>query len=178
MSYSESFDNTLIEYISSIPNREGAGKTEGDTLYERHPLKRVIDEMPGGFFIYRADESEEIIYANKALFRIFGCETEDEFRALTGNSFKGIVYSEDYQAVEESIKEQILQSQYDLDYVEYRIVNKNGEIRWIEDYGHYIYSKEAGGLFYVFAGDATEKRQRQREVLRTINQEHLRRLAM
>lgn len=175
MNHSESFDNTLIEYILSIPDGEG---TEEDALYEKHPLKRIIDEMPGGFFIYRADESEEIIYANKALLRIFECETEGEFRALTGNSFKGIVYSEDYQAVEESIKEQILHSQYDLDYVEYRIVTKSGAVRWIEDYGHYMYSKEAGGLFYVFAGDATEKRQRQREAFRTINREHLRRLAM
>lgn len=178
MSHEESFDDTLIEYILSMPEETGAGGTESDILYEKYPLKRIIDEMPGGFFIYRADEGEEIIYANKALFRIFGCETEKEFRALTGNSFKGIVYPADYQAVEESIKEQIMRSQYNLDYVEYRIVDKNGDVRWIEDYGHYMRSKEAGGLFYVFAGDATEKKLRQREVLRTINQEHLRRLAM
>lgn len=178
MSHAESFDDTLIEYILSMPEETGAGGTESDILYEKYPLKRIIDEMPGGFFIYRADEGEEIIYANKALFRIFGCETEKEFRALTGSSFKGIVYPADYQAVEESIKEQIMRSQYNLDYVEYRIVDKNGDVRWIEDYGHYMRSKEAGGLFYVFAGDATEKKLRQREVLRTINQEHLRRLAM
>lgn len=178
MSHAESFDDTLIEYILSMPEETGAGGAESDILYEKYPLKRIIDEMPGGFFIYRADEGEEIIYANKALFRIFGCETEKEFRALTGNSFKGIVYPADYQAVEESIKEQIMRSQYNLDYVEYRIVDKNGDVRWIEDYGHYMRSKEAGGLFYVFAGDATEKKLRQREVLRTINQEHLRRLAM
>lgn len=178
MSHAESFDDTLIEYILSIPEETGAGGTEEDILYEKYPLKRIIDEMPGGFFIYRADESEEIIYANKAMFRIFGCETEKEFRALTGNSFKGIVYQADYQAVEESIKEQIMRSQYDLDYVEYRIVDKNGDVRWIEDYGHYMHSKETGGLFYVFAGDATEKKLRQREAFRTINQEHLRRLAM
>ena len=28
-------------------------------------LKAFVDGMPGGFFIYRADETEEIIYANK-----------------------------------------------------------------------------------------------------------------
>ncbi|MDE5801923.1 MAG: response regulator [Lachnospiraceae bacterium] len=178
MSHAGSFDNALIEYILSIPDEAGACGTKEDAIYEKYPFKRIIDEMPGGFFIYRADESEEIIYANKALFRIFGCGTEEEFRALTGSSFKGMVYPEDYQAVERSIKEQVIHSRYDLDYVEYRVTDKNGEIRWLEDYGHYMRSKGAGGLFYVFVGDVTKKKRRQQEVFQTLSQEHLRRLAM
>ena len=83
MSHAGSFDNALIEHILSIPDEAGESGTKEDAIYEKYPFKRIIDEMPGGFFIYRADESEEIIYANKALFRIFGCETEEEFRALT-----------------------------------------------------------------------------------------------
>lgn len=35
------------------------------------------EQIPGGFFIYRADESEKILYVNNATLRIFGCETED-----------------------------------------------------------------------------------------------------
>ena len=92
-------------------------------------LKKIMDEMPGGFFIYHAEGNEEIIYANKALLRIFGCSTIEEFRALTGNSFRGIVHPDDYERVEESIRIQIEDSQYDLDYVEYRIIRKDGEIR-------------------------------------------------
>lgn len=178
MSHAGSFDNALIEHILSIPDEAGESGTKEDAIYEKYPFKRIIDEMPGGFFIYRADESEEIIYANKALFRIFGCETEEEFRALTGSSFKGMVYPEDYQAVERSIKEQVIHSRYDLDYVEYRVTDKKGEIRWIEDYGHYMRSKGAGGLFYVFVGDATKKKRHQQEVFQTLSQENLQRLAM
>ncbi len=172
------FDNALIEHILSIPDEAGECGTKEDAIYEKYPFKRIIDEMPGGFFIYRADESEEIIYANKALFRIFGCETEEEFKALTGSSFKGMVYPEDYQSVERSIKEQVIHSRYDLDYVEYRVTDKKGEIRWIEDYGHYMRSKGAGGLFYVFVGDATKKKRHQQEVFQTLSQENLQRLAM
>ncbi|MDE5897428.1 MAG: PAS domain-containing protein, partial [Clostridia bacterium] len=40
--------------------------------------------------------------------------------------------------------------------VEYRIVGKDGEIRWVEDHGHFVHSK-AGDIFYVFISDATEK---------------------
>lgn len=120
-----------------------------------------MNEMPGGFFIYRADQTEQIVYANKAVLRIFQCDNMKEFQSLTGNSFKGVVYSEDLDAVEESIKEQISASKYDLDYVEYRILCKDGSIRWIEDYGHFIHSETVGDFFYVFIGDATEKRNRQ-----------------
>lgn len=126
-------------------------------------IKKFMDEIPGGFFIYYADGDEEILYANKAVIRLFGCNTLKEFRELTGNTFKGMVHPEDLDSVEASIQEQIRQSQYDLDYVEYRIIQKNGEIRWVEDYGHFIQSDFIGGIFYVFLGDATEKRKQQIE---------------
>ncbi len=152
---------------------------------------RFLDEIPGGFLIYRADGDEEIIYANKGLLRMFGCDTGEEFRALTNNSFRGMVLPEDLDAVEESIRRQIASSQYDLDYVEYRVRRRDGQIRWLEDYGHFVRSETMGGLFYVFVGDATEKRVRfqleqeksMQNLIETydkeralINQEYLRRL--
>ena len=133
---------------------------------------KFMDEMPGGFFIYHADGDEQIIYANAALLRIFQCSTMDEFKELTGNSFRGMVHHDDLEAVEKSINEQISNSQYNLDYVEYRIVRKDGTIRWLEDYGHFIHSESAGDIFYVFVGDATEKKNQQK----LISQEYLRRL--
>lgn len=128
------------------------------TAYE---VVRFMDEMPGGFLIYCADDSEEIIYANQALLRIFQCDTLQEFLDYTGNTFAGIVHPEDLEEVEKSIWEQIATSQYDLDYVEYRIIRKDGAIRWIEDYGHFIHTEGLGDLFYVFLSDATEKMERQ-----------------
>ena len=74
-----------------------------------------MDEMPGGFLIYRASQGEEIIYANRSLLRIFQCETMEEFRAHTGNSFRGLVHPDDLKAVEESIRSQVEASQHDFD---------------------------------------------------------------
>lgn len=129
-------------------------------IYAAYELKKFMDKMPGGFLIYRADEKEEILYVNRGLLQIFGCETPGEFQKLTGNSFRGIVHPDELLEVEESIRVQIEHSQYDLDYVEYRIIRKDGEIRWVEDYGHFIRSKSAGDFFYVFISDATEKIQK------------------
>ncbi len=200
-------DDQLIEYVLAllnIPeynhmNTKHEPENPAFSLETYHSqiaaqVIRFMDEMPGGFFIYRADADEEIIYANKALLRIFKCDTMEEFQALTGNSFKGLVHPDDLEAVEASIIEQIAASQYDLDYIEYRIIRKDGTIRWIEDYGHFIHNDVLGDIFYVFAGDATEKKNRQltqdnenaqkiQNLIQAydaernqINQEHLRRL--
>nr|QGT51055.1 hypothetical protein Firmicute1046_1310 [uncultured Firmicutes bacterium] len=170
-------DTNLMEYILNLLNFLCENDIEPERLMEKGVAEffsfpdspniraacemiKFMDEMPGGFLIYHADNTEKIIYANKALLRIFQCNTMREFREYTGNSFKGIVHPEDLGAVEQSIEEQIAGSQYDLDYVEYRIIRKDGEIRWIEDYGHYVYGESIGNIFYVFLGDATEKRNR------------------
>lgn len=178
-------DSNIIEYMLTLLNI--SDQAHGDPQFlsaintlksaaAEHPLPAMLDEnhaqapngiirfmnqMPGGFFIYHADEVEQVIYVNQALLRIFGCDTAEQFRALTGNSFKGMVHPEDLDDVEASIREQIARSKYDLDYVEYRIIRKDGAIRWIEDYGHFVHSDTIGDIFYVFISDATEKRQRQ-----------------
>ena len=54
-------------------------------------IEEIGGHMPGGFFIYRAEASEELIYANKPVFDIFGCANLEEFRALTGFTFKGML---------------------------------------------------------------------------------------
>lgn len=169
----------IIKHILDLLNVLGAHNMEIEDLTENASLVKQLyekaspsicsayetvkfmDEMPGGFLIYYAEGDEEIIYANKGLLRIFQCATMSEFRELTGNSFKGIVHADDLDRVEDSIKKQIAASRYDLDYVEYRIRRRDGEIRWIEDYGHFVKSESNGDIFYVFIGDATEK-QRER----------------
>jgi len=114
--------------------------------------------MPGGFFIYKAGGNEELLYANQATLNIFGCKDLEEFKALTGWTFKGMVYPEDYIEIIKSIDVQIEESSENLDYVEYRIVRKDGSIRWVDDYGHYTETKAYGGVYYVFISDITEKR--------------------
>ena len=153
-------ENNDLDLVSLIEQRQ---KEESDSrnMETACEIIKFMDEMPGGFLIYHADHDEKIIYANKALLRIFNCNTFQDFQKLTGNSFQGIVHPEDLDRVENSIREQIAVSQYDFDYVEYRIIRKDGTIGWVEDYGHFIQSNSSGGIFYVFIGDATEKHNRQ-----------------
>ncbi len=124
-------------------------------------LIEFMEEIPGGFFIYYANEQERIIYANRGILRMFQCETMQEFRELTGNSFRGIVFPEDLDAVEKSIQKQIFMDWRSLDYVEYRIRRKDGSIRWVEDYGHYVHRELGEDIFYVFLGEASNEKSQQ-----------------
>jgi len=119
--------------------------------------------VPGGFFIYEAAQPEELLYANQAVFDIFGCKDQEEFAALTGKTFKGMVYPEDYAKIEADIDEQIASSGGSLDHVEYRITRKDGEIRWVDDYGHRANTEAHGDVYFVFISDITEERARHNE---------------
>lgn len=132
-------------------------------------VERISERMPGGFFIYHADGDEELIFTNKALLRIFGCDTLEEFKELTGYTFRGMVHPEDLETVEKSIVNQIASSRYDLDYVEYRIIKKDGSVRWVEDYGHFVHTQLYGDIFYVFIDDATERMKKRMQHLETVN---------
>ena len=126
-------------------------------------IEEIGGHMPGGFFIYKEEEPEKLIYANKPVFDIFGCANLEEFQALTGYTFRGMVHPDDYDRITASIVQQIDTSEDQIDYAEYRIIRKDGKIRWVDDYGHYCETKNYGGIYVVFISDITEKRE-QREV--------------
>ncbi|MCI9314140.1 MAG: response regulator [Lachnospiraceae bacterium] len=152
-------NNINIDFLSeNLEQIESSIPLDHATLNSVCAIIRFMDEMPGGFLIYHAGGDEEIIYANKAVLRIFRCRSLEEFRHHTGNSFRGMVCREDVEMVEQSISEQIAQSHHDLDYVEYRIIRKDGVVRWVEDYGHFIQSEAVGDIFYVFLTDSTDKK--------------------
>lgn len=121
--------------------------------------EKIGRHMPGGFFIYKAGGNEELLYANQATLNIFGCRDIEEFKKLTGNTFRGMVFHDDYERIFNSINEQISISTEKMDYVEYRIVRKDGTIRWVDDYGHYAETEAFGGVYYVFISDITDKRE-------------------
>ena len=133
---------------------------------ESSELQQFIEEMPGGFFVYLADNEEKIIYANKITLEIFGCVNFEEFLQLVNGSFKGLVHSDDYERVANSINEQVAESRSHLDYVKYRIIRKDGAIRYIDDYGRLVHTQKYGDVYYVFIRDITEIFEERRENIR------------
>ena len=124
-------------------------------------VQEIGKHMPGGFFIYRAEQPEELLYANEAVFRIFGCDDLEDFKKLTGFTFRGMLHPDDYDKVTDAINQQIASSDEKMDYAEYRIIRKDGAVRWVDDYGHFTETEAYGGIYYVFISDITEKKLQQ-----------------
>ena len=125
-----------------------------------HIIEEIGRHMPGGFFIYKSEAPEELLYANHAVIDMFGCDDLEDFKRHTGYTFKGMLYPEDYEKVSSSIVDQIKVNDDNMDYVEYRIVRKDGRICWVDDYGHFTDTDEYGGIYYVFISDITERKEK------------------
>ena len=123
-------------------------------------VEAIGSRMPGGFFIYKESGNEELLYVNNATIRIFGCENLEDFKKLTGYTVRGMLHPDDYELVLNSVKDQVRGSEDHMDHVEYRIIRKDGQIRWVDDYGHYSETEKYGGVYYVFISDITEEHER------------------
>ena len=138
-----------------------------------HVVQEIGRHMPGGFFIYKAEEPMELLYANQAVIDIYGCDDLDDFKRLTGFAFEGMLHPDDYCSISKSIEEQVRGSEDKNDYVEYRIIRKDGVVRWVDDYGHYTETDAYGGIYYVFISDITDKRKQKEMEARLALQEQL-----
>ena len=68
-----------------------------------------------------------------------------------------MIHPEDSESVIKVITEQTAVSNDD--YIEYRIIRRDGSVRWVEGRGHFTETAKSGGVYYVFITDITEKRE-------------------
>jgi len=113
----------------------------------------IPNDVPAGFFIYYAEGSGEIVYADENVIKLYECDDIEDFRRLTGNTFRGMVYPEDYAQTENSISKQTIFGAMRHDYVRYRIKTKTGNIRYIEDFGHLVHGEDGTSYYYVYIVD-------------------------
>lgn len=130
------------------------------------PIERILSviepfgkHMLGGLFVYKADDSEKLMYANKAVCNIFGCDNLEEFKAYSGFTFRGMIHPDDYSAVSDSIRKQANEEHSEQDFVEFRIIRKDGEIRWVNYYGQHLEVENDKGYYIVFFTDNTDMHQ-------------------
>lgn len=118
-------------------------------------LNDISNNLPGAFFIYKADRNDEqILYANNEMIKLTGCDDLDDFYEFSRKHFNGLVHPDDYEKVEKKIWEQIsFENNQINDYVSYRLAVKNSGYRNVLDYGRLAHSENYGMLFYVLVVD-------------------------
>ncbi len=125
---------------------------------KRQRMAETLISMDGGFLAYSVKGDGEIHYANPQVLHIFGCDNMQEFNELVGSTFKGMVHPDDVNRIFSEIDQQISSSDRKMDYIRYRIIRKDGSIRWVDDCGHFQDSGlgEVDSQFYVFLMDITD----------------------
>ena len=108
--------------------------------------------MPGGFFMYRGGTGE-LICANEALCGIFGCASLSEFRELTGFTLNGMIHPDDRSAAAEELRNDASRNS-----TAFRIIRKDGAVRWVNLYSLDPGSAGSGDALFAFMSDVTEKR--------------------
>ncbi len=147
--------NEKVEALSNL--KEITTVNNVKKLMDKLRYNNMMSILPGGFFAYSADEEGSLLYANDVACELWGCSNFEELKELAGGCFKGLVHYEDYEQVSKNIWSQINSGNDKRDVVQYRIIRKDGEVRWIDDYGKLVSDKETGDIFYVFVVDATDK---------------------
>ena len=106
--------------------------------------------VSGGFFIYDVSGEKGICYADKNVIRLFGCRDIAELREHTGNTFSGMVHPDDRENVENAIKEYNVDVRKPRHYIRYRIVTRQGDTRYVEDFGRRLHAADGRVYCYVF----------------------------
>ena len=119
----------------------------------KYDIGSIPKGIPGGFFIYCAEGDGEIVFADENIVELYECDSFEDFRKFTGNSFKGMVYPEDYSAIDGEISKQTVFGAMRHDYVRYRIKTKKGNIRYVEDFGHLVHGENGVSYYYVYIVD-------------------------
>ncbi|MCR5418836.1 MAG: GGDEF and EAL domain-containing protein [Lachnospiraceae bacterium] len=162
---SEQFGDEKLNYADNpLQSREvHFSREEKRQRYDflKHSLKLYLEGhiptgLPGGFFIYENSPSEDILFAEENVIRLYDCESLEDFRTFTDNSFKGMVHPDDYIKIQNQIQAQTMFGEKRHDYVRYRIITKNGDIRYIEDFGHLLHGEGGKSYFYVFIVDVDQ----------------------
>ncbi|MBR2284655.1 MAG: diguanylate cyclase [Ruminococcus sp.] len=153
----------MAMYNVKMNHRDDYRKFEPDMKMEKRTqlsfnLSDIVSGIPGAILVYKADEQEEILFANDRLYDLFECSSMAELLRFSGDSFKNIVHPDDLDRVEESITRQISVNSSGLDYVSYRIITKSGRIKYVDDIGHLVHTPKYGDIFYVFLYDKEQKR--------------------
>lgn len=139
------------------------GSHEGREI-EDEVSQEFLDRIPGGLFRYRADDVGTIDFVSRDVLAMFNCATYDEFSAITGNVFPGMVHPDDRDSALSDIAAQIARGKSDA--VTYRLNRLDGAELWVDERGRYVVDSAGSGWVYVTIIDITEKVRYQREIER------------
>lgn len=118
-------------------------------------LNDISTNLPSAFIIYRADPTDdELLYANREMLRLTGCDDIQSFFDYTKRSFRNLVAPSEQDSVQTSVWAQVNADCADIDaYVRFSLVRHNGSLVEVLGHGRIVAHSSYGRLFYVLIED-------------------------
>lgn len=118
-------------------------------------LNDISTNLPSAFIIYRADPTnDELLYANREMLRLTGCDDIQSFFDYTKRSFRNLVAPSEQDSVQTSVWAQVNADCADIDaYVRFSLVRHNGALVEVLGHGRIVEHSSYGRLFYVLIED-------------------------
>ena len=128
-------------------------------------FKSLVSNIPGVFYRRKLDRRRSLLYVSPDISSLCGYPAED-FTATRTRTLDGLVHPDDSAQTAESIKRAIeANAPWS---IEYRILHRDGEIRWIHETGRAVVYR-AGAVLYLFQDgflrDATQSKRMEAERL-------------
>lgn len=119
--------------------------------------RSMLENLPGVVFRCRNDEQWSMLFISDQVEQLTGYRADD-FTGGSTISFNQIIYIDDRPKLQQLVHKALQQRQgYD---VEYRILTRSGQLKWLQELGRGIYDKD-GNLQYLdgFIWDITERKE-------------------
>ncbi len=134
-------------FYMSLENITERKNLERELEREKNALEGVVNSIPGGVATYEMrPDGAWLVYASDGVGALTG-RTPEEFRAMNNDDRKTGMYPPDEAGVQRAIQDAI-QTGGQVD-ITYRVLNKNGELIWLNLYGRAIGKQNGYPLFYA-----------------------------
>ena len=122
-------------------------------------LNDTSTNLPSAFIIYRADPTDdELLYANREMLRLTGCDDIQAFFDYTKRSFRNLVAPSEQDSLQTSVWAQVNADCADIDaYVRFSLVRHNGSLVEVLGHGRIVEHSSYGRLFYVLIEDEAKQ---------------------
>lgn len=130
-------------------------KDVSQTNAEQNFLDEVLGSMPGGVFIYRDNESHELLYANDRFLSMLGYESLEELWIKKGRSLDALISPDDHERLFAEIERQTQSGP--ICFVDFKGITRTHDSRYMEIFSRPVKHPEWGPVYYVFVVDSAAK---------------------
>ena len=156
----------LVESIRAMVNRlREAGKELGESELK---FRTLVGNIPGVFYRCANDAAYTMEFISPAIQDLSGYPASD-FIGNRVRTYASVIHADDMDLVNKAVEDGLNQRQAYV--IEYRVVHRDGSIRWAREYGRGIFG-EAGELLHLDGAvfDVTERRRMESDLRQALDQ--------